>query len=237
MGPASPAPGLLAAGGCLDVPTLTAAYAQTIFPWFNAGEPILWWSPDPRMVLAVQDFRLHRSLRKRLRRFQNDPACAIRIDSDFERVIRACSEAPRSGQSGTWIGQDMIAAYLDLHAAGHAHSVETWAGGQLVAGLYCVSVGRAVFGESMFTRVADGSKIAIAALVAFCRAHGLPLIDCQQRTPHLASLGAREIPRQQFLDQVTALSAQPAPASWQFQPVYWNALMPSPLSYAQVDAP
>lgn len=225
----SPAPGLLAAGGALDTATLRAAYAATVFPWFSPGEPVLWWSPDPRMVLAVERFRLHRSLRRTLKQFRAAPGCHIRFNSAFGAVIRACADMPRPGQSGTWIGPGMVAAYEALHAAGHAHSVETWVNGELVAGLYAVSIGQAVFGESMFTRVSNGSKIALAALVAFCRVHGLPLIDCQQNTAHLASLGAAEMPRADFAAHVARLSAAPAP-QWQFDPVYWDALALRPAS-------
>lgn len=222
----SPAPGLIAAGGELDVPTLVAAYSATIFPWFSDGEPILWWSPDPRMVLRSADFRLHRSLRQALQRFRADPSCEIRVDTAFDAVIDACAGAWRRGQSGTWIVPEMRAAYVALHRAGHAHSVETWIGGRLVAGLYGVSVGRMMFGESMFTRVTDGSKIALSALVALCRAQGLPLIDCQQNTQHLAFMGAAEVPRAGFAAAVAELIAQPPPA-WHFEPVYWNELLPS----------
>lgn len=221
----SPAPGLVAAGGALDVATLRAAYANSLFPWYSAGEPILWWSPDPRMVLAVSRFRLHRSLQRSVRRFARDPRCEIRFDSAFEHVITACAASPRRGQAGTWIGPDMRSAYTALHRAGHAHSVETWIDGELVAGLYCVGIGRAVFGESMFTRVTDGSKIALAALVAWCRVHGVPLIDCQQNTAHLASLGAAEMPRLQFLRHLHAVVDLPAPP-WRFEPVYWDSLFP-----------
>jgi len=224
-GPDSAAPGLLAAGATLDVPRLLQAYAQGIFPWFSAGQPILWWSPDPRMVLPVAEFRLHRSLRRTLQRFRATPGCEVRVDSAFVNVIQACARTPRDGQSGTWIGPAMRAAYAALHRAGHAHSVETWIDGRLCAGLYCVGVGRAVFGESMFTDVPDGSRIALAALVALCRRHGLPLIDCQQNTAHLAFMGAAEMPRADFAAAVQALVPQPAPA-WHFEPVYWNALMP-----------
>ena len=223
---ASPAPGLLAMGGALDVPTLLSAYAHTIFPWFNEPEPILWWSTDPRMVLSVERFRLHRSLRKTIQRFRDDERCQIRIDSAFGHVMAACAGTQRPGQAGTWIGRDMQLAYGELHAAGHAHSVETWVGGRLVAGLYVVSIGQAVFGESMFTHVTDGSKVALAALVAFCRAQGLPLIDCQQNTGHLTFMGAQEMPRADFADRVRALTALPAPV-WQFDPVYWNAILPT----------
>ena len=222
---ASPAPGLLAAGGALDVPTLRAAYAATIFPWFSQGEPILWWSPDPRMVLHTQRFRLHRSLRKAIGRFRATPGCELRINSAFDQVILACAQAARQGQNGTWIGPGMRAAYRRLHRAGCAHSVETWINGELAAGLYCVALGQAVFGESMFTRVSDGSKIALAALVALCRAHGMPLIDCQQNTAHLAFMGAAEMPRADFARQVAQLAALPGPR-WQFDPLYWNELIP-----------
>jgi leucyl/phenylalanyl-tRNA--protein transferase len=221
----SPAPGLLAAGGALDVPTLLAAYRATIFPWFSHGEPILWWSTDPRMVLDVQQLRLHRSLRQSIRRFRDDPAGEIRIDSAFDAVIAACANSARRGQSGTWISPQIQTAYRRLHAAGHAHSVETWIGGRLAGGLYLVAIGRAVFGESMFTEVSNASKIALTALVAFCRQHDLPLIDCQQHTRHLAFMGAAPMPRAGYARQVAALAAQPAPA-WRFDPVYWNAVLP-----------
>ncbi|MDO5624585.1 MAG: leucyl/phenylalanyl-tRNA--protein transferase [Pseudomonadota bacterium] len=221
----SPAPGLVAAGGTLDVPTLRAAYAATIFPWYSEGEPLLWWSPDPRMVLPVSGFRLHRSLRRVLARFRATPGCELRVNTAFDQVMAACAQAPRPGQDGTWISADMRAAYGALHRAGSAHSVETWMHGELVAGLYFVGIGQAVFGESMFTRVPDGSKIALAALVAMCRAQGLPLIDCQQNTQHLAFMGAREMPRAAFAREVARLGAAPAP-DWQFETVYWNALLP-----------
>lgn len=222
-----PAPGLLAAGGALDVPTLQRAYASGIFPWFSEGQPILWWSTDPRMVLYTAEFRLHRSLRKTLAKFIADPRCEIRFDSAFDAVIEACATSDRPGQSGTWIVPAMVGAYRDFHRAGFAHSVETWIDDQLAGGLYCVVVGRAVFGESMFTRVPDASKIALAALVAWCRQAGIAMIDCQQNTRHLASLGAREIPRREFVQHVAREAAHDA-ARWQFEPVYWNSLLPHP---------
>ena len=225
-GDESSAPGLVAAGGALDVPTLHAAYSATIFPWFSDGDPILWWSPDPRMVLQVTNFRLHRSLRRVVERFRADPACEIRFDTAFDAVIAACAAAPRSGQDGTWIGPEMQLAYRALHRAGYAHSVETWVRGELVAGLYCVAIGQAVFGESMFTRVADGSKLALAALVAWCRHHGVPQIDCQQNTAHLGFMGAAEMPRADFARRVVELTPRPAPP-WKFDTVYWNELLPS----------
>lgn len=219
-----PAPGLLAAGAALDVPTLVQAYSRGIFPWFSLGQPPLWWSPDPRMVLQTRHFRLHRSLRKTLARFQAQAGCEIRFDSVFEQVINACASKPREGQPGTWIVPDMVQAYTSLHRAGHAHSVETWVDGELAGGLYCVNLGRMVFGESMFAHQTDASKIALAALVAFCRAHGMAMIDCQQNTRHLASLGAGEISRVEFVSHLAANVNKTVPL-WEFKPVYWNQLL------------
>ncbi|MEJ7687530.1 MAG: leucyl/phenylalanyl-tRNA--protein transferase [Variovorax sp.] len=230
-GESDPVPGLLAAGGDLDPATLLQAYGAGIFPWFSEGQPILWWSPDPRMVLEVPDFRLHRSLRKTLGRFAADAACEIRIDHDFASVIDACSQAPRAGQSGTWILPEMVRAYEALHRAGHAHSVEVWVDGELQGGLYCVAIGRAVFGESMFALRADASKIALAALICFCRRHGIAAIDCQQNTGHLASLGAHEVPRERFLSHVATARLQAGP-SWRFEPVYWLELLPARPSFS-----
>ncbi len=220
-----PAPGLLAAGGALDVDSLKRAYSGGIFPWFSEGQPILWWSTDPRMVLFTDEFRLHRSLRKTVARFAGDLNCEIRIDSAFGAVIEACATSDRPGQSGTWIVPAMVDAYKAFHAAGHAHSIETWIDGELVGGLYCVALGHAVFGESMFTRVPDASKIALAALVAFCRHAGIAIIDCQQNTQHLASLGAREIRRSDFVATVARTARLPPPV-WEFEPVYWRELLP-----------
>jgi leucyl/phenylalanyl-tRNA---protein transferase len=219
-----PAPGLLAAGGSLDVDSLRRAYSAGIFPWFSTGQPILWWSTDPRMVLFTGEFVVHRSLRKTLTKFIADPRCELRIDSAFDDVIRACSRSPRPGQDGTWIVPAMVDAYTAFHQAGFAHSVETWIDGELAGGLYCVGIGRAVFGESMFTRVPDASKIALAALVAFCRHHGVEVIDCQQNTRHLMSLGAREIRRNDFVAQLEQRRALTAP-NWHFDPVYWRELV------------
>lgn len=219
------APGLLAAGGALDVNSLHRAYSSGIFPWFSEGQPILWWSTDPRMVLFTDEFRLHRSLRKTLAKFIADPRCEIRFDTQFNAVIDACAHSDRPGQSGTWIVPAMVNAYRAFHRAGYAHSVETWIDGELAGGLYCVGIGHAVFGESMFTRVPDASKIALAALVAWSRHQQVPMIDCQQNTRHLASLGAREIARAEFVQQV-ARQAAARPAQWRFEPVYWNALLP-----------
>lgn len=219
-----PIPGLLAAGGALDTPTLLRAYASGIFPWFSDDQPILWWSPDPRMVLRPADFRLHPSLRKAIRGGLRSGRLDIRIDTAFERVIRACAHTPRAGQRGTWIVPAMIEAYTALHHAGHAHSIETWWDGELVGGLYCVNLGRMVFGESMFSHRNDASKMALAGLVACARAWGVPAIDCQQNTPHLAFMGACEMPRERFLGTVREAISQPTP-SWTFDPLYWECLL------------
>ena len=208
----------------MTVDSLVAAYKRGVFPWFSADQPILWWAPDPRMVLPVREFKIHRSFRKTLQRFAQSSGCEIRIDTAFARVIGACASQPRPGQSGTWIMPEMVQAYIALHAAGHAHSVETWIDGDLRGGLYCVAIGRAVFGESMFARTSDASKIALAALVGLCQHHGVELIDCQQNTPHLASLGSREISRTSFLQQVEKEQLQASPR-WVFSPVYWDTLL------------
>jgi len=223
---ADPAPGLLAAGETLDTATLIRAYSSGIFPWFSQGQPVLWWSPDPRMVLQTANFRLHRSLRKSIARFINDARCEIRFDSAFERVINACASQPRAGQSGTWIVSQMEQVYGELHRAGHAHSVETWINGQLAGGLYCVNLGTMVFGESMFAHQTDASKIALSALVAFCRAAGVTMIDCQQNTGHLASLGAAEIGRAAFSDHLRRNVKASAPA-WHFDSLCWQQILKS----------
>ncbi len=222
--PGSHAPGLLAAGGALDVDTLKCAYSSGIFPWFSEGQPILWWSPDPRMVLQVADFRLHRSMRHALESFRKNQDCVIRFDSAFAQVIQSCATAPRRGQSGTWILPEMVDAYTGLHHAGVAHSVETWINEKLVGGLYCVALGRAVFGESMFANETNTSKIALAALVAFCRHTGIVSIDCQQNTRHLASLGASEIPRNAFMEHIRIAQTQQMD-DWRFTPVYWDQIL------------
>jgi leucyl/phenylalanyl-tRNA--protein transferase len=219
-----PAPGLLAAGGVLDVPTLVAAYSRGVFPWYSAGQPILWWSTDPRMVLETRAFRLHRSLRKTIQQYLREGRLEIRFDDEFERVIRACAHTPREGQNGTWILPAMVEAYVRLHDAGMAHSVETWIDGELAGGLYCINLGNMVYGESMFNRRSNASKIALAALVAFCRNQDLPLIDCQQDTAHLASLGGSLMPRDAFCAHVRTALLHPAP-NWKFSPVYWQELL------------
>lgn len=220
----SDAPGLLAAGGSLDVASLLRAYSQGIFPWYSKGQPILWWSTNPRMVLEVRNFKLHRSLRKTIQHFLLDPRCEIRVNSAFNAVIENCAHTHRPGQDGTWILAEMVTAYQALHRAGHAHSVETWVEGKLVGGLYCVNIGKAVFGESMFAHRTDASKLALAALIAFCQAQGVTLIDCQQNTPHLASMGAAEMPRTEFVERVRKAIAMP-PLLWRFDPLYWSHLL------------
>lgn len=185
--------GLLAAGGDLSLERLLEGYRRGIFPWFSEGDPILWWSPDPRMVLFPSELKISRSLGKTLRNRRYE----VRFDSAFAKVIASCA-APRKGEHGTWIGEAMIAAYLELHRLGYAHSVETWIEGELAGGLYGVALGSVFFGESMFSRVRDASKIALAALVARLRSEGFGLIDCQMHTRHLETLGAREIPRSRF---------------------------------------
>jgi leucyl/phenylalanyl-tRNA--protein transferase len=224
-GPRTPTPGLLAAGRQLDTPTLLRAYRAGIFPWFSDDQPVLWWSPDPRMVLVPGEFRVHRSFRKLLRKFTSDPACEVRVDSAFEQVILGCASSPRAGQNGTWIVPKMRRAYTDLNRSGFAHSVETWIDGELAGGLYCVALGQAVFGESMFTRVSGASRVALAALVAMCRQHGIGMLDCQQHTAHLRLLGAREIARSDFCRHMLSAEACAAPV-WKFDPVYWKHLLP-----------
>lgn len=179
------------------------------------------------MVLDANDFRVHRSLAQSLKKFRADGACEIRVDFDFAGVISACSGVARSGQDGTWIVPEMQAAYLALHQAGSAHSIEVWKDGIRIGGLYCVAIGKAVFGESMFSLQSGASKIALAALVAMCRRGGAARIDCQQNTAHLASLGAREMPRGVFAQHVAAACLQ-APMDWRFEPLYWTELLPSP---------
>ena len=198
-GEADPIAGLLCAGADLSVERLVNAYSQGIFPWYSEGEPILWWSPNPRMVLKVVDFKVSRSLAKTIKRFQNNPCSETRMDTAFPEVIACCANTSRAGQNGTWILPTMQAAYIRLFEAGYAHSVETWIDNKLVGGLYFTMVDNAVFGESMFSYQTDASKIALSALVDFCQLRGIEWIDCQQQTEHLASLGAKPIPRQAFL--------------------------------------
>ena len=224
LGPGSDAPGLVAAGGTVHPARLEEAYSKGLFPWYSAGQPVLWWSPDPRMVLPVAGFKLSHSLKKTLRRFLRTPGCDVRFDHDFRAVMAACASTPREGQDGTWIVPEMLQAYSAWHTLGRVHSVETWVGGELVGGLYFVNLGHMCFGESMFSRRTDASKIALAALVAACRARGVDWVDCQQNTGHLASLGAHEVPRGEFLALVArGLAAGPV-ADWTYDEAAWAHL-------------
>jgi leucyl/phenylalanyl-tRNA--protein transferase len=199
--------GLLAAGADLSLPRLIEAYENGIFPWYSDGQPLLWWSPDPRMVLFPGELKVPRSLRKRLARRDYE----VTADTAFEDVIRGCAE-PRRGHDGTWITEEMISAYVRLHRAGHAHSVETWIGGRLAGGLYGVALGHMYYGESMFTRVPDASKIALVHLVRQLERSGFGMIDCQMATAHLARFGAREIPRARFTRKLRELVNYPRTA-------------------------
>jgi leucyl/phenylalanyl-tRNA--protein transferase len=208
--------GLLAASSDLRAPRLLAAYRHGVFPWYSLGQPVLWWSPDPRMVLYTAELRVSRSLARTVDR----KVFEVRVDTAFDDVMRACAE-PRPGQFGTWITDEVRDAYGRLFQSGHAHSVESWQDGEMVGGLYGVSIGRMFFGESMFARVTDASKVALVHLVRQLRAWDFPLIDCQQETPHLASLGARPISRRTFAEALARLvhSAPPVPppAHWRFE--------------------
>jgi leucyl/phenylalanyl-tRNA--protein transferase len=199
--------GLLAAGGELSMERLLEAYRRGVFPWYSGAEPVLWWSPDPRMVLYCAELKVARSLAKSAR----NKGYEVRVDTAFTAVLEGCADRPQ----GTWLGGDMKKAYQRLHRGGYAHSVETWLGEALVGGLYGVAIGRMFYGESMFSRETDASKVALLALVGELRAREFPLIDCPMHTPLLASLGAREIPRRTFLRELTALVnyAEP-PRKW-----------------------
>lgn len=200
-------------GGDLTPQRLLEAYRKGIFPWFNEGEPILWWSPDPRMVLFPDELRISRSLSKELKRSNYQ----IRTDHRFSEVMRACA-APRKGQAGTWIHPEMIAAYTTLHEMKFAHSVEMWMDDELVGGLYGIALGKIFFGESMFSRTPNASKIAFVHLVRQVQEWGFGLIDCQVKTDHLASLGAREIPRATFAQYLSELiSESPGGEHWCFE--------------------
>jgi leucyl/phenylalanyl-tRNA--protein transferase len=211
------APGLLAAGADLSPQRLLAAYKRGIFPWFSEGQPILWWSTDPRMVLMTRHFKVSDSLKKTLRKIERSRheggPWQVKFDSAFEQVMRACA-APRKDGPGTWISEDIINGYTGLYALGYAHSSEVWLDGELVGGAYGVCIGRMFYGESMFARVTDASKVALAYLVAFLRNHGVELIDCQQETSHLASLGASPIPRAAFLRHVGAAINEAPITDW-----------------------
>lgn len=201
--------GLLAAGGDLSADRLIQAYRHGCFPWFSEGQPILWWSPDPRTVLFPEELHVSRSMAKLLRqqRYQ------VSFDRDFKAVIQACA-GPRRDADGTWITDDMQNAYTELHARGHAHSVEVWDNGELVGGLYGLAMGQLFFGESMFSRADNASKFGFITLARHLQAWGFVLIDCQMPTPHLESLGARSIPRREFADYLRDHLDQPTTAQW-----------------------
>ncbi|MFC7297244.1 leucyl/phenylalanyl-tRNA--protein transferase [Herminiimonas aquatilis] len=216
------AAGLLAAGADLSPERLLQAYRNGIFPWFSEGQPILWWSTDPRMVLFVDDFKISSSLKKTLknihRSMQSNGRWRVSFDQAFEDVMRACA-APRNGEAGTWISEDIIAGYAGLHKQGYAHSAEVWLDGELVGGAYGVSIGTMFYGESMFTRVTDASKIALSYLIQFLKSRGVSMIDCQQQTAHLASLGATPIPRSAFIARLRQAIAAPQIKDWKPIPV------------------
>ncbi len=211
-------PGLIAIGRDLSARRLLEAYRKGLFPWFSDGQPVLWWSPDPRMVLRVADFRRHRSLRQRIRKMRREGRWRVTLNGAFDAVIAACA-AQRADREGTWITPAIVESYRALHRMGHAHSVELWCDDgdppTLAGGLYGVGIGRMFFGESMFSRADDASKVALACLVALLREAEMPVIDCQQNTTHLASLGAAEVGRAEFLREVERLVALPAPV-WRF---------------------
>ena len=203
--------GLLAVGGDLTKERLLAAYSKGIFPWYEAGQPILWWSPDPRLVLIPEELKISRSLRKALRKQQFE----IRFDSAFQQVIKACADIRIQKGEGTWIIPEMQQAYTELHQCGFAHSVESWLDGELAGGLYGISLGRCFFGESMFSTRNDSSKVALVALVEFSKQVGIKMIDCQMTTSHLLSLGAREIKRKVFLQNLKIHLEEPTlKGSW-----------------------
>jgi leucyl/phenylalanyl-tRNA---protein transferase len=209
-------PGLLAAGADLTISRLQAAYSQGIFPWYSQDEPPLWWSPDPRMVLKCDDLHISHSLAKRLRQIERaqskgDFSVVVQVDTAFGSVIRSCARSAQDGQPGTWITQEMQLAYEAWHIFGQVHSIETWMNGELTGGLYGVSLGRMFFGESMFSRANDASKIAFVHLVAFLKRQGVSWIDCQMQTEHLATLGAKAISREQFLEHLHSHVQQSGP--------------------------
>lgn len=212
--------GLLAVGGDLSPSRLLEAYRKGIFPWYSEGQPILWWSPDPRTVLFPDQLRISRSLRKTLRK----QLFSVSMDMCFDKVIHACS-TPRQHEEGTWITPEMMAAYQQLHDLGYAHSVEAWQGAKLVGGLYGIALGKVFFGESMFSRATDASKVALAFLVDHLLERDYRMIDCQIYSEHLISLGAEEIPRQQFTSYLDSFCEMPGQetASWRCEPIYPTA--------------
>ena len=211
----APQEGLLAVGGDLSQERLLLAYRMGIFPWYSKDEPIMWWSPDPRLVLYPSELKVSKSLKKTIKKrlFQ------VTVDQAFESVIKACAQSRTRMQEGTWIVNDMIAAYCNLHESGLAHSVETWQAGKLTGGLYGVSLGKCFFGESMFTRTSNASKVAFVALVELLKTLNFNLIDCQVTTAHLLSFGAREIPRTRFLKELEkSLESTTIKNKWSFSP-------------------
>lgn len=222
--------GLLAAGGTLSAQRLLDAYRHGIFPWFSEGQPILWWSTDPRMVLPTHEFIISHSLKKTLKKVEKsrltDHRWEIRFDSAFEAVMRACAE-PRKYEAGTWISDDIIQGYCALHESGYAHSAEVWFEGKLVGGAYGVCIGHMFYGESMFARMTDASKIALAYLVNFLKQHNVELIDCQQETSHLASLGGRPISRTVFLQHLHTAIQKPPILEWNPLPITFQPAIPS----------
>lgn len=212
--------GLLALGGDLSPTRLLNGYRNGIFPWYSEGQPILWWCPDPRTVFDTHGFRLSRRFRRTVRGLP----WVVRADTAFDAVLDACALIPRTGQEGTWITPEMREAYIALNRLGHAHSIEVHDGHRLVGGLYGVAIGHMFFGESMFSAVSGGSKVALASLARQLHAWGWPLIDAQVENPHLLRLGARSMPRAEFLAQVALLTALPAtPGSWQQRFGTWKA--------------
>lgn len=215
---ASGAPGLLAAGSDLSPQRLLEAYRQGIFPWYSIGQPVLWWSTDPRMILRTDRFRVSRSLKKSIRKVGSSMLAGggqweVRFDSAFEQVMLECA-APRRDGPGTWISDELIHNYVALHRMGYAHSSELWFEGRMVGGVYGVCMGRMFFGESMFARMPDASKVALYYLVEFLAGRGVEMIDCQQATAHLASLGATAVPRAEFIDHLRHAVDLPAISDW-----------------------
>lgn len=222
--------GLLAVGGDLTPEWLMLAYSRGIFPWFNPGEPILWWTPNPRSVLFIAQLKISKSLRKTINKYQKNQGLTVTFDQEFESVMTACSKVPRAGQNGTWITKEMLWAYTKLHKSGHAHSVEVWLDNQLVGGLYGVAIGKMFYGESMFAKTTDTSKIALVALSLQLHEWGFEMIDTQVETPHLNSLGATCIKREAFEQQIADLTNQPFSIScWSLNP-NWTDWIPKHLA-------
>jgi leucyl/phenylalanyl-tRNA--protein transferase len=208
--------GLIAISDSINENRLIAAYRLGIFPWYSKGQPVLWWCTSPRMVLKTSHIKISKSLHKKIQQVQTNPEWEIKIDTAFQTVMESCANTQRKDQDDTWITAEIIDSYVQLHHLGIAHSVETWYQNELVGGLYGINLGKMMYGESMFTKVTDASKIALTALCAWCTSVGIELIDCQQETHHLGSLGAKPIPKTEFLDWIESQIDLPAP-SWN-----WN---------------